>query len=214
MPFAKVDKSPVGAARTSTTEPMMRMSCYKSGGVAGKYAIAFYLNRVLIESVGWTIDTSDERHMLHVEVLEGTGEDAGYLMMAQAETKRSGYSLGISKAGANTFGMNISFSRVKHYVVADPEHAELDEVEFTYDANDHTILVQAPDWLRYNPLSLPPEPRASKKHEVSATQVNIPVEKRDKQDMDVVVRDNRPRNPILTRAERRQVASKIAKSLR
>ena len=50
----------------------------------------------------------------------------------------------------------VSVTRFRHYVLNDTtQDIEPEAVEFTVDEEEHTILVQCPDWLRYNPLSVP-----------------------------------------------------------
>jgi hypothetical protein len=54
----------------------------------------------------------------------------------------------------------VSVTRFKHYVLNDTARdIEPAPVEFTVDEKEHTILIQCPDWLRYNPLSVPVQPK-------------------------------------------------------
>jgi len=78
------------------------------------------------------------------------------------------------------------------------------EVEFTVDEKDHTVLIQCPDWLRYNPQSVPqPEPAPAK------------VETKDPRPTVVrLVEEAEEPEPIrLNREERRRLAKKVVSRL-
>jgi hypothetical protein len=183
MTFTKVDKAASGGWRTVTDQPNVRMSCYLQDDKHPR-SVAFYINQVLIDALGWKLHTDPNgRKSLHVDIHEGTGEDAGFLMLTEGDQR--GYVLAVSKAGALTFAMNIAFVRFKHYAINEVP-APLGDVEFTYDANDKTILIQCPDWLRYNSLSVKAEPVKAEKEEL----------------------------PKLNRRDRRHIATKIASRLR
>jgi hypothetical protein len=155
MAFVKIDKSATGGWRSDLSEPNVRMSCHLQDDKTPR-SVAFYINHVLIDKVGWTTTMdSNGRTSLSVAIHEGTGEDAGFLMLEESDAK-NGYVLAVSKPGAFTYGMNASFTRFKHYVINEVPTPLMD-VEFTYDAKDKTVLIQCPDWLRYNPLSVPEE---------------------------------------------------------
>jgi hypothetical protein len=155
MAFKRVDKSAVGGWRTDNDTPTVRMSCYLQDDKQPR-SVAFYINQVLIDLLGWKLQSDAKgRKSLHIDVHEGTGDDAGFMMLAEGDQR--GYVMAASKAGSYTFSLNISFIRFRHYVINEVP-TPLGDVEFTYDVNDKTVLVQCPDWLRYNPLSVPAEP--------------------------------------------------------
>jgi hypothetical protein len=194
MAFVKVNKSSVGAFNYGL--PIIRMGSHLQSEKQSSRAIYFSVTRPVIEQAGWKISGikgSDDRVAVAIAVHEGTGTDAGFLLLEEEE---GGYRLGATRADKQThsFAMNVSVSRLKHYVVNDPLiEKSVQEVEFTVDEKEHTVLIQCPDWLRYNPLSVQEEPD--------------PVEE--------YVEPPPPPTPPLTlnREERRRLAKKVASRL-
>jgi len=122
-------------------------------------SIYFAITRDVLAQVGWTLTVDDDeggdREWIQVAVNEGSEEDAGFLLLT--EDKSKGYVFGTNK-GATGFSLagSVSCSRFKHYVLNDTSiDIEPAAVEFTVDEKEHSILIQCPDWLRYNPLSVP-----------------------------------------------------------
>jgi len=160
MAFTQVVKGKTGI-RTNEV-PELRMGSRLQSKTTLTRSIYFALTRPLIEQVGWQILKHDaERESIRVAVNEGTAEDAGFLLLS--EDLEKGYSFGtnVGRQG-QSMASGVSVSRFRHYVLNDVSHdIEPEAVEFTVDEDEHTILVQCPDWLRYNPLSVPqPEPVA------------------------------------------------------
>jgi hypothetical protein len=207
MAFVKISKSSVGAFKDGL--PIIRMGSHLQSQKQSSRAIYFSLTRPVIDQVGWeikSIEGTEERVAVSVAIHEGTGTDAGFLLLEQEE---GGYRLGSTRNDRQTysFAMNVSVTRLKHYVVNDPLiEKSVQEVEFTVDEKDHTILIQCPDWLRYNSLSVPqPEP--------------APVKVETKDPRPTVVRlvekaeEEKPEPLKLNREERRRLAKKVVSRL-
>ena len=210
MAFNKVSKSSAGG-QSWRKEPSVRMSAYKRQDDSMKQSVAFFINEALIEAIGWKLESptrgDPKRRITYIDLHEGTGDDIGYLLLSPAENKEKGYVFGVSKAEARTFSLNITIARLRHYVLS-PDLPELCDVEFTYAAEDKTILIECPSWLRFNPLSVPQE-RTPSKPEVKTAQTKLPNKKRE---VDIEIEGSTPSG--LSRAERRVIGHKIARHLR
>jgi hypothetical protein len=97
---------------------------------------------------------------------------------------------------------SITAAKLKHYVLND-DSVPVDATEFTIDEKDQTILIQCPDWLRYNSLSYQePEKPKPVVEEKKLARPTLVVETKAK-DVDK-----------LNRQERRTVAAHVARGLR
>jgi hypothetical protein len=157
MPFVKIIKSAIGA-RHNTIEEIRMGSRFQSAKQSSR-SIYISLTRSVIERLGWkltaTEDSKDGRVYVTMAVNEGTVEDAGFWLLVEDE---KGYVAGSGKGNTSgqSFGCGLSLTRLQHYVLNDTAQEMAPEpVEFTIDEKEHTVLVQCPDWLRYNPLSVP-----------------------------------------------------------
>lgn len=219
MAFVKVNKSRMGTRPDEN--PNIRMGWHKQGETArGLY---FGITRILVEEVGWRLveqtpkDGSDQvRVACIIDVMEGIHEDAGFFMLTESET---GYRLGTNKGSSSSasLSMNVALNRLRHYVINDAEiEVEPHSVEFTIDSKDKTVLIQCPDWLRYNPLSVPdkePEPPPPPQVEEVKTKEGPPTVRqramRATNEVAAEVADVIP----LNRRERRRIASTVARTL-
>lgn len=157
MAFIKVNKTMVGAASSShfrNRVPSLRMASHLQSATMTSRAIAFYFSTPLIEQVGWPVEKQDDdRRRITVSINEGTGEDAGVLML---EHDPKGYVMAVSKATARTYGLAVSAPRFKHYVLNETP-CDITDVEFVVDEDAQQVMIQCPDWLRFDPTSVPPE---------------------------------------------------------
>ena len=154
MAFVKVNKSPRGM--NYANDPIIRMGTHLQGAKTPR-SVYMSISLSVLDTMGWSYAPEDgERARCSVAVHEGTHGDAGFFMLAH---DTSGYTFG----GANNneharsaLVANIAVTKLRHYAVNDPliEHPP-EQVEFTIDEKEGTILVQVPDWLRYNPASVP-----------------------------------------------------------
>lgn len=221
MAFVKVVKSFVGTGHM--IEPVVRMSCHLQSSKQSSRALGFSFSRPAIEAAGWPIGVDGERTYTSFSIHEGTGSDAGFLLLIY---DMDGYRSGGSGKRTGTFSVNISINRLKHYVLNEqpPQAHEQEDVGFTIDKNEKSILIQCPDWLRYNPLTAPKEVE-EEKPPVTVAPINIPVEepkdtprpliKRAVAAVDelaqvvVNIKGDKP-----NRAERRHLAKRVSNAMR
>ncbi len=194
MAFTQINKSSLGSHAVKNE---IRMGSRRQSQSVPQRSIYFALTRDVIAQVGWTVTVDDDdggdREWIQVAVNEGSEEDAGFLLLT--EDKAKGYIFGTNK-GQTGFSLagSVSCSRFKHYVLNDTSiDIEPGAVEFTVDEKAHAILIQCPDWLRYNPLSVP-------------QQLHRPV-------VDRVV-ELPTHSPVMNRQERRTLGKKLQQQLR
>lgn len=208
MPFVTINKSRSGASIPSRSNPEVRMGSHLQ---TDKVARGIYISiaSVIIEELGWEVTERGLRRVVSVLVHEGVGSDAGFWLLSNGELNEArAYVLGGERGKAHTFASGISVSRLAHYVLNDTS-VPVAPVEFTVDAEAKTILVECPDWLRYNPQSYtPPEeerrslPRATA--DARKEQARPPARSADPED-DVI---------HLNRGDRRRLASEITRRLK
>jgi len=151
----------------------------------------------IIAQTGWIVAENDQRKSVRVLVQEGVGDDAGFLLLTEDP---AGYSLGTTNKTAKSFSMSITSVKFQHYVLNEvPVPPEI--VEYTVDEKDHTLLIQCPDWLRYNSLSYTPpapppkvEPPRPTRAEAASGDASAPLH--------------------LNRQQRRKLVSKVVSALR
>jgi len=155
MPFVKLNKSRSGAYYDNT-EPQVRMGYRLQSDIMPSRAIYFALTQSAVAAAGWKAEERPNgRVVVTVDILEGTHDDAGFLMLMPDP---KGYSFGTNRAtGENATNTSLTChiiaAKFKHYVMNDPDEIDPHVVEHSY--MEGGILIQCPDWLRYNPLSLP-----------------------------------------------------------
>jgi len=154
MAFTQINKSPVGS-RATTHE--IRMGSRRQSSTNPARSIYFAVTRDVVARAGWELvsDSDGARDYIQVAINEGSEEDAGFLLLT--EDKAKGYVFGTNKGQAGySLAGSVTVVRFKHYVLNDVEiDIEPAAVEFTVDEKEKSILIQCPDWLRYNPLSVP-----------------------------------------------------------
>jgi hypothetical protein len=203
MAFVKVSKSNTGASYGSGVEEVRLGYHLSNVGDRGGKSMYITITRALVDKLGWKVEQQDNgRNTMSVTIHEGTYEDAGFLMFENTDT---GYTLGTnsSTAGAHhALSSSISISRIKHYAVNEPTEEKLTAAcEFVIN-DDNTILVQCPDWLRYNSASVPEQP--VKVEPVKEKEV-LPIEEDEPP----------PTKPKITlnREDRRRIAKRVASQL-
>jgi len=165
MAFTQIAKSAMGA---HANKHEIRMGSRFQSKSTSTRSIYFAITRAVVAQAGWTIDVSGaERDIIQIAVNEGSEEDAGFLLLSEDTEK--GYVFGTSRGVVgNSMAGSVSVTRFRHYVLNDmSQEIEPAPVEFTVDEKEHTILVQCPDWLRYNPLSVPNKPKPPVKEVVA-----------------------------------------------
>lgn len=162
MAFVKVNKSAMGS---QSRQAEIRLGWHIQSEKNKTRSIYLSTSRDIVDQLGWKVEVGPSREgtgvrsTTRIAVHEGTGSDAGFLML---EYDEYGYALGSNKSDPKSiasFTVNISVTRLKHYAINDILIEKQPEpVEFTIDEKEGTILIQVPDWLRYNPQTVEPEP--------------------------------------------------------
>ena len=202
MAFVKLDKG-MRRVRDGITE--VRLGAYR--GKQGR-VVYISISAAAIEAAGWTVkqsETNTKRKTVNVMINEGVGDDAGFWLLT--EDDEFGYALGADHTNSGALCSSILVARFKHYLLND-EHVSVNPVEATVDEKEHTILVQVPDWIRYNPQSYtePPKlvltpPKEDKKPSRPTIRVVVDEEKEEDE-------------PPLNRRQRRLAASVLTKAMR
>lgn len=208
MPFTRILKS----ARTlhAPNAYEIRMASHLHQGKDKPRGIYFSISEEVIRDLGW--DTmpsvvSPERKTCKIEIQEGVGKDAGFLLFTAPMDKLSTpYLFGTAKGSSRAFITQVSITRIKHYVLNEVP-ALSTVVEFTIDEKERTILVQCPDWLRYNPLSYQePEPEPKQEQAVKLAHAVS-------DNMKEMLKDAAKRIPV-NRQERRAVVAAAARAIK
>ena len=179
MAFVKVEKLRTGIGNTD--EPIVTMGAYLADGKAHKSrSINFRFTATLITQLAWPV--IDRR--IGMTLNEGIDADKGFLQVVydmdggrrttQGEGKQ-GFSLGMAVEGFHHYVLNecpVSSGIVSHVI------------------DDGALIIECPDWLRYNPASVP---------EPNHIEVTLPGK----------LRDGQP-----NRAQRRVIAKSVERSLR
>lgn len=174
--------------------PIVTMGAYLADGKKHtSKSIIFRMTNALVEQLGWTFDADDS---LYVKVHEGNGPDAGFLQIVPSEPSVGARKITRSKEASKRQGISVSISvdSMKHYVLNECPVAAAEQV-FTVDGD--VLIIQCPDWLRYNPQSYK-EPEVKK-----PTTPRPPT-------LEVVGDDD----VHLNREQRRRLAKRVAGSLR
>ena len=147
MAFTSVNKSRMGG-QGRTME--VRLGSRLQSGKGTTRQIYFSISGDVVQQVGWkNIEGIEDRMAVEVGILEGSGDDAGFLLLTQEAERKY-----IFSGGGKTTTRSITGSVVSKafefyelgYVLKD---IQPESVEFTVDEKEHTILIQCPDWLVY-----------------------------------------------------------------
>jgi hypothetical protein len=212
MAFVKINKSfHIGRPAMGSR---IRMGSHLHGGAKEGPPRGIYISTTheIVKRVGWKLDvvTSTrvskdgsylDRATCMITIQEGVGEDAGFIQLV--EDRERGYILGSTKGSASSLAVNMGIGAFKHYVLNEVP-VEPHEVDFTIDEEDHTILIQCPDWLRYNPQSYKAPVEVKKEPQRPPTKAPVIVRGDDGEVVELE----------LNREQRRRIAKKIATAMR
>lgn len=188
MAFVKVEKIHVGGGVPSSAEPQIRMGAYLADGKVHKSkSVNFRFNFALIERMKWPFD---DKRGTQLVVHEGTDADKGFLQIVPtipSDPAARRMTIGEGKQGA---AISLVIESFKHYVLNECP-AAASTVAHVID--DGALIIECPDWLRYNPASAPePEPMVD-------VEVHLPKKLQDMQP---------------NREQRRHIAKTVERSLR
>lgn len=154
MAFVKIDKHSRGGSH-ATNEIRMGSHLKDNNAPRGVY---ISITRDVFTTLKWPIEEVDTRTRIAIDIAEGTEGDAGFLSLSVSSSSKATL-FGTTKGAGTALVAIVAAARLKHYVLNDLT-APVEPVEFTIE-EDNTILIQCPDWLRYNPESItkPPLPK-------------------------------------------------------
>src|SRR5580765_2060661 len=150
MPFVKVVKARIGTPTGG--EPVVTMGAYLADGAVHKArSVAFRMTYPLIVQLGWPL----KEGRIGLGVLEGTGSDQGYLQLVVDEQHGYRASQGTREREGHTYyGLAISLTteRFRHYVL---NECPVSSAPVNHIVDGDTLIIECPDWFRFNPQSVP-----------------------------------------------------------
>lgn len=153
MAFVKIVKGSTGGYAHTPPPPEVRMGAHRNK--TGK-SIYLSITDPVIQQLKWKTETRENRTVVYVDIQEGVGDDAGFWLICESSDRP--YVIGKDTDRSHAFTTNLTASKMKHYVLND-DQMPVHLVEFTVDEKERTILIQCPDWLRYNPQSYKEPPK-------------------------------------------------------
>jgi hypothetical protein len=125
------------------------MGVYLADGKAvDRKSMVIRFAKTVLEQLGWITDPPTT-----VAVFEGTDTDVGFLQIA---IDPQGYFVtGTKSKTGQSRSITVPLERLNHYVLNDPAPIPSSPVQFVIEGD--TVLVECPDWLRFNPLSVEPK---------------------------------------------------------
>ena len=201
MAFVKLDKSSrtVNGIQNAT----VAMGAYLADGKAHKSkSVSFRLSYAMIKQLGW--GTPDGR--VSIAILEGTDEDRGFLQLVEDP---DGYRGATNSSDGRTQGTSITVrvERFRHYVL---NECPVTSAYVTHVVDGNVLIIECPDWLRFNPLSVPqiapePEPVYASPDDV----VKVTKDLGHMMELEVPMQRGK-----ISRKSRRVIGNQIAKALR
>jgi hypothetical protein len=149
MAFVRVEKMRVGG--NMPTDPQVTMGAYLADGKKHRSKqVGFRISRPLINQLGW----KPENDKLHIAINEGSGDDAGFLQLVPDPKGRR---TTIEPDTNQGIAINATADAFRHYVL---NECPVSTTVVTHIVDGNALIIECPDWLRFNPLSVPqPEPK-------------------------------------------------------
>jgi len=144
MAFVTVEKLRSGAIGAAGI-PCVTMGAYLADGKAHKSrSVNFRITRLLVDLIGWPLD----ERTLFLVVREGTDADKGFLqIMPDPQGRRT-----TQPTDGQGFSLSLAVESFHHYVLNEcPVSSGVVQHMIDGDA----LIIECPDWFRYNPLSVP-----------------------------------------------------------
>ena len=148
MAFVRVEKLRRGIG--SMLLPIITLGAYLADGKVHKTkSIGMRFSDPLIQQLGWKLD---ERSM-YININEGIDDDQGYLQIVQTTEDIHARRITRSeKGGHHGIALNMGADALKHYVL---NECPVPAAPATHMIDGNALLIECPDWLRYNPESVP-----------------------------------------------------------
>ena len=151
MAFVKINKPQKGSRAVGY---QVTMASYLGGdkNAMKSRSVVFSFSGDLVEALGWV----DETTPTNIQVMEGVGPDQGFLKLMQAD---NGYRLSTTRMLKTLTGkmhsanLTTAAGAYQHYVLNEcPVGAML----VNHIVDDAGLIVEVPDWFRFNPASVSP----------------------------------------------------------
>lgn len=201
MAFVKVEK--IRPSFNGATIPIVTMGAYLADGKHHvSKSIMIRLTNSLIDQLGWVFD---KEGAVYVTVHEGNGTDAGFLQITVGVRDIAARKVTRNKDPSKSQGISVAItvSSLKHYVL---NECPVSATEQVHTVDGAALIIQCPDWLRYNPQSYK-EPEV-KKPTVPARPPTMP------ELIDELLDDPPPSPLTLNREQRRRLARKVVQAYR
>jgi hypothetical protein len=200
MPFIKIVRF---KGRSSHDFDGITMGAHLQGS-ENKRGLYISISRSVLERTTWSPINRENKVSYRITIQEGVGAESGFLQLVEDV---NGYMFSTSSKNTKLgVSAGIYEGSLSHYVLNEVPVAAR-PIDFSVEDDGATILLQCPDWLRYNPLSYD---EATGKVRTKAEQELLlaqppPTPKK----VDVIVEDVR-----FNRGDRRRIASRIAQELK
>ena len=201
MPFVQMSAARHRMTR-GVTDPIIRMGSQLANGKHPRL-VSISISKPALASVGFTTFSETTNTRCRMRIDEGWGSDAGFWLFTPLpyDTAELAYACTSGKSSASALQIAIAMSAITHYVLNE-KPIDMHDIEFS--AQDKSLLVECPDWLRYNPQSLTNE-------QLALIKVPNYVPPPDNEATKATV--TAPSDLKLNRQERRRLSSGIAKAL-
>lgn len=146
MPFVELNKNRMSTHdRTGIIAPTM--SCMVNS--AGRVSIYFRLPRQLVIDL-WEKQLFNDGVSVRLGILEGTEQDAGFIMLSHSPTgytfSTSSYVKNDEKESTSSFVSKMVQSAFKFY---SPTNVPCPPTDMEYSIDGSAILIQVPSWFSY-----------------------------------------------------------------
>ncbi len=152
MAFVKVEKLRRGIGDLLT--PVVTMGAYLADGKKHKTrSIMFRISFPLLRELKWEAKDG----LFCIVIHEGTDTNRGFLQFTidndSIDSRRISTPKDGDKHGIST---NVTVDAFKHYVL---NECPISAIPVAHTVDGSALIIECPDWLRYNPQSVPePEP--------------------------------------------------------
>jgi hypothetical protein len=118
-------------------------------GMSNARVIYISVPRSVIQSAGWQVDWDERQFKTSVLLHEGSGTDAGFLVLAPAK-QGEGYPLkAVSQLPNAAFIGHFTAGKLRHYMLP-PNTVSMRAHNVDYSVDGEQLLIQVPPWLIYN----------------------------------------------------------------
>jgi hypothetical protein len=169
MPFVEIKR---GQSAKGEVGDAVAMGVYVADGKEIKTrSVIFFISRSVAAKLGWEIID----HRFPVTLHEGVGSDQGFLMITPGVDGQGYTATGGNKSTHRTaLKFAVVAQKFNHYTLNDTRVATH---PVTYVIDNNSLIIECPDWLKFNPLTAPlepaPEPKPETRVSISTPQPHV-----------------------------------------